>query len=268
MTNIELTSFILTIASFVASLFLGGFAIWLSKHFDDKSSQALNKVQDLTNEIKGLTDKSVSQNEQITQKMLEKVLEPNHYGVIEKNTLTNVEYEQNSNPLESLIIDLHYKQELQIEELRKQITKFKTMNLTQFSSDRSQELHLILLKWVPYPAHYVIIKAIIDHNVNSSEELKELESSKIVPTRSKIGMRNILKEGIVIGDAYSYKINPEYYTQLKKWVQVNKEDLEELQNLIVEEDEIKGIKERDLERMEKIQLNKTVISSRLKFDFD
>jgi len=74
MNTSEMGNLILTIILGLLSIGLGIFAIWLSLRFNEKSTEALNAIKDLTNEIRTLSDVNLSQQQNFSSKMLDSIL--------------------------------------------------------------------------------------------------------------------------------------------------------------------------------------------------
>ncbi|MFA2567772.1 hypothetical protein [Bacillus wiedmannii] len=220
MSNIELTSFILTIASFIISSLLGILAIWLTKYFDSKTSETLTEVKDLTNEIKNLTNTSINHQENVTSKILEKLLNPSPYGV-DNSTSSN----ENGNDLEILFKNLFDEQNQKMDEMKEQITKMN--QVTNIGNDET-DLLLTLIKWDNFPAFYVLLNAIYQENITNYIDLKNAQPKYGFPTRFDPGIKRLIEEEILIGTKESFEINPRHHKALGKWLDEHQEIIKEI----------------------------------------
>ncbi|WP_336993054.1 hypothetical protein [Bacillus toyonensis] len=266
MSNVELTSLIFTIVSTVISTSLGIFAIWLSKHFDNRTSETLKDVKDLTSEIKNLTNTSINHQEKITSKMLEKLLNPSPYGI--DNSSMNIE---KGNDLEILVKTLLDTQNQKINELKEQITK--TNQITSVGNDQT-DLLLKLVKFDNYPAFYVLLNAIYHENSTNFLDLQKNQKEYGFPPSFRGGIRRLLDTEILTGTIKSFEINPKYHKFLGKWLNEQQEVIEEIgstfnkyidpenpkDELSQEEKEARGMELREVTKKLQFKYNETAIA--------
>ena len=69
-----------SIALGIVSIFISGFAIWLSLQFNDRSARALESISHLATEIRSMTDISLAHQKDFSTKMLDSLIEMNVYG--------------------------------------------------------------------------------------------------------------------------------------------------------------------------------------------
>lgn len=229
MSNVELISFILTIASFIISTLLGLFAIWLTKYFDSKTSETLKDVKDLTSEIKNLTNTSINHQENMTSKMLEKILNPSPYGI---DTSTTKNEKGNDNNLENLLKNLINSQNQKIDELKEQVTKIN--QITNVENDET-DLLFNLIKFNDFPAFYVLLNAIYQENITNTSDLEHVQRKYGFPSRFEGGVSRLIEEKILIGTDESFEINPKYHKSLSKWLIEQQKIIKEIGSIFKQE---------------------------------
>jgi hypothetical protein len=263
MSNVDLTSFLATIITGVASVVLGIFAIWLSKHFDQKSSAALMSIQELATEIRSLVEVSVSQQEGFSSKMLDSILARDMYGVA---TEENIFEKKNTyeNSLRKELKENEKKILLQVEEkirdyvknpsnlqgtldlLRTEIRGLTEQAVTTISASTKLPSEVIraLEKCKEYPAHYILLMAIIKEGLTSVEQMESLVDKYHFLKNWERGVLNLLKSNIIQGDTDHFIVPNEYKGALESWIDINWEVLMRLME-IYKDKTVMGVTEEE-----------------------
>lgn len=246
---LNLVGVVATISLGVVSIALGAFAIWLSRHFDTKSSQALDAIKDVAREIKTTAELSVAHQQSFSTKMLDSILARDQYGrsqadqghqqlnfekviqdkldATEKKIAASVE-----GTVRQLLSKPAQDQGAvnnAITEIRKQIQALKGAALAATTSDglpSSIRKHLEDFK--RHPAHFALLAAIIEGGARSEAQVNSLSSRYHIPEPVESGLRNLRRAGILMGRPTSFDIKPELLAPMKVWLDANREPLNRL----------------------------------------
>lgn len=247
----SIISFAVTIGLGVISLALAIFVIWLSRHFDEKSSNALDSIRELVSQVKGLTDVGVSQQKDFSTKMLDTIISTSRYGnpetienegnpeilqEIVRNQLSETETritDAVSKTVQNLVGDTKSDpSELKnaITSIRKDIKQLTDKAATTLTSPVKLPINVKkqILEWLEFPAHFPILAAIAWESVNSQEELEAIKQKYGLPDEFEEGTENILNSPIIEGTIDNFKISPKVKQEFLAWVESNKAVLREL----------------------------------------
>jgi hypothetical protein len=144
-----------------------------------------------------------------------------------------------------------------IEELKADLSKIASESVRETATEfkLSNELREKLHNKIKFPAFYVLIQAIIESNSQNIESLSNVSNYYSLPDKwDSHGIEGLLEENILIGDLYSFELNPTYKEQLVKWIHKNKFNLRLLRNSLrqFEESEDGTTKQRAQNRIEKM----------------
>lgn len=263
-----IVNFAITIALGVLALALGGFAIWLSRHFDSKSSAALDAIKDLANEIRSLTNVSVVQQKEFSFKMLDSILSRDQYGhptsespesenatALEeaiKRQLSDTEV-RIANAVEEKVRALSASsgdnpKELQntLNEIRSQIklmTKEAASTIAK-PIDLSSRLRDALTKWLPYPAHYPILVAVVKEGSKSASDLERVAEKYNFAGGWKGGLKHLIDGEILSGSLESFDLTEKNRSKISAWVEWNWEVLQQLIPLYKQRS-VKGVTQQE-----------------------
>ena len=248
MSTIDAISFAVTIALGVLSIGLAAFAIWLSCRFNEQSTQALDTIKSLATEIRGLADVTVSQQKDFSTKMLDSILRGGPYGedpsVREKGTaleqVVRAQLEQSElrivDGMEKKMKQLSVRHEISskmvqqiVDGVKDDLSTLRDSVASAVSSSTTipEELRLTLLKWQNYPAHYLILAAIVG-GANSLQDVESVSSSFGIPEQIDMGLDNILSSGLLTGSAESFTVRQDLAAPLAGWIDANWRVLSEM----------------------------------------
>lgn len=233
----------ITIALGILSLGLSAFAIWLSMKFSDRSDQALESVKALTNDIRSMMEVSLTHQRDFSSKMLDSILEQNQYGlprdkgqmeqsaVVENIIQARLKESESriANILEEKIIQLTPPANRDSEEvkqalldIRSELGKYSN-TVAKVSTDLAlpSRVRNGLISLKEFPAHYVIVAAIVRSSVESLEGLSAVASEYNLPEGFEGGLDNLIREGVVSGSIGNFHIEEEHQAPLSAWVARN-----------------------------------------------
>jgi predicted transcriptional regulator len=242
----------------VLSLGMSGFAIWLSFQFNDRSKKALDTVQELTREIKTSVEVGLSQQQDMSDKMLDSILDQNRYtnksdGVdvekkeklesIVKGRMDKAE-ERIVNRVEDIFSKFDNEEGVSTDNLDRALKSIRSdiKELRETASDASagfattEDLRSILTKYKSTPAHYALLAAILKTNANSVTELDRARSKIFFPRHHDSGVRNLIEDGILVGSMDDFDIREELRGQLEDWVDANWSSIRRLSEYYREEE--------------------------------
>lgn len=240
----DVVNLAITIGLGILSLGLGGFSIWLSLRFNDKSNDALDSVKDLSNELKSLMEVSLTHQKDFSSKMLDSILDTNQYGMSSKevaldNSIDTIEKVLNekltkteqhlSKIVEDKIKSLSNNDPKNDVAIQKAIDEIlgEISSLRQTAVDVSTSFKLPkhlkerLLEWKGFPAHYVVLACIVKESVTSFNMLERYKDKYHFPGNYESGVENLIESRIVVGNFDDFKISPEDLAPLSIWVEAN-----------------------------------------------
>ncbi|WP_373032965.1 hypothetical protein [Sulfurovum sp.] len=244
METFDIINLAITIGLGILSLGLGGFSIWLSLRFNDKSNDALDSVKDLSNELKSLMEVSLTHQKDFSSKMLDSILDQNQYGVSLDEIEKDRSLEVIENTLKAKLSETELNLSTMVEEkiknlsnsslpndktIEKTITDIKNeiSNMKKTAIDLSSSFKLPktvkeqLLEWRDFPAHYLVLACIIKEKITSIDKLEEYESSYNLPSGYQSGLQNLIDSGIINGNINKFSIPIENIDSLSIWVENN-----------------------------------------------
>lgn len=250
--TLNLVSIAATVALGVVSIVLGGFAIWLSLHFDKRSSATLDSIRDLAghtkelvNEVKSVTNVGISQQKDFSSKMLESILSRSQYGRPDLGT------EQEGSELEQMI--RHHLEETEhriadvvetkvrslsaardtspkelqetVDLIRAEIRKLGDKAASAVASPLTlpSELQQALVRWISVPAFYVLINGIVRANAGSVEDLKKAQPMYKFPVGWEGAIQTLLERKILTGTKDKFEITSDFKAPLTAWLDVNEQ---------------------------------------------
>ncbi|MBC7876373.1 MAG: hypothetical protein H7Y59_04305 [Anaerolineales bacterium] len=241
MTTTDIVNLALNIGLGVISLILSIFAIWLSLRFNDSSNSALDSVKELTREIKTLVQIGLSQQDHLSNKMLDSIIEQGRFGRPNAETsISTIEVALNKR-LESAEQSITNSVEKKVRELisagSKDPTSVETglesirINIREFSGIVKEGITVIdsLKTFMKYPAHYLLLRAIVKSGAKSETELKKVLGKYRVPNGwNKKGISHLLENGLLTGTETEFEIPKENLQILTAWVESNSKILMQL----------------------------------------
>lgn len=251
MTNVQLVTFTCTIVSGSASLVLGILAIWLSLKQNKQAQSSLDKVKELTSEIRSLVNVGIKQQDKFSSKMLDSILSEENYGfptdedAFEEYIENTIRSEMKQTEEEVLNLVEEKMQNLSsdednesnvkesIEEIQNIIETLtnKTISEVSDSVKLPKELKLKLKSLIDYPAHYLLLTAIINEDISNIEEVKKISNKYGIPKNSKNGIKNLLEEDILTGEIDNFGVNSKYKPFIKNWINNNLDVLNQISSV-------------------------------------
>lgn len=237
-----------TVSLGILSIGLGAFAIWLSKRFDERSSAALEAIRDLARETRALVDVAVGQQREFSTKMLGSILSPDPYGTaplpggvgqpaleeLVRRQLAETEQRIGA-AIEQTIRKLPgqtdpKRLEEALASVREGISRLADAAASRAASPVTlpKEVAETLKEWRSYPAHFVLLNAIVTEGCRSSEDVEKVSERYGVPTPFDPGLENLLARGILVGNASGFEVAPGLREVLSAWLAANRSGLDEL----------------------------------------
>lgn len=249
---VDAISFGLSIGMGFLSIGLGIFSIWLSYRLSESSARALSEVKELSRETRTLVDVNLSQQKDFSSKMLDSILENNKFGsgkdsveMIEtplvndliKTTLEEFEGRL-STSVEQTVRGL-FKGTGESKELRSAIESIKKdiSRLSEAAPEISEavnapeKLRAALNSFRKWPAHYVVLAAILDSGARGDREFRDIAEEYYVPAGWESGIGKLIASGVLEGSRKGFNIPDQFEIPLQLWWQRNKPLIEELQEL-------------------------------------
>jgi hypothetical protein len=244
-TTAETASLVITATLGVLAIGLSIFTMVLSWKFNDRSFQALDAVKSLVTEIRSLMDSTVKQQKDFSSRMLDSILEKGPYGhehdlpaeekgktaveqviksqleVAEKRIVDSVEEKMRSiiptDKTDSEAV------KTALDSIREDISSLANRAATTASSSTilPEDLKQKLMKWQEFPAHYLLLAAIIKENARTEKELLPHVKKYAIPQPMNEGFHNLLESGILEGSQTAFEVKPELKTQLAGWLDRN-----------------------------------------------
>ncbi len=233
----------ITIGLGVVSIILSIFAIWLSHRFSQQSGTSLSMVQDLVSEIRILTKFGLSQQECFTSKMLDSILSQGPYQPGLPVTQNNSS-DQLSSLIKKRLEETEKRISQSVEKQVRALAKARTGDTGQFekaieairadiaslretASSVTAEVSLPsellekISKWKRAPGLPVLLSLIINETARSSKNVEDNAKTYNLPNGWEAGIDQLLKAGILEGDAKSFKIAPKYEVSLASLIARN-----------------------------------------------
>lgn len=264
MTTVDLITFTFSIITGAVSITLGVLAIWLSLTQNKQAQSSLDKVKELTSEIRSLVDVGIKQQDKFSSKMLDSILNEDNYGLsvdenyfgeyIEKTVRNKMEQSEKEmldlveNKIQNISKDDDSDVKESVEELRStlKILTNKTIEEVSQSVKLPNELKSKLKSFLDYPAHYILILIIIKENISTIEEIDQINNKYGIPDRYEGGIKNLLEKDILSGDIDSFKINSEYEPFIRHWIYNNKNILNRIIKLYKNKDKVASSTEENI----------------------
>ncbi|UDL06511.1 hypothetical protein [Marinobacter sp. CA1] len=231
------------------SIGLAVFAIWLSFQFSNRSEQALDSVKDLSGEIRTLVEVSLTHQKDFSSKMLDSLIEQNQYGspeAVEKSgaqvfeEMINRRLDQAEQTITQNIEEKiqavgeagrldNQDREAIISSIKNELTEFRTTaREASVKALLPIKLKRKLESFLDFPAHYVVLAAIIKSGANTLEALEKSKEFFHFPEEADSGIENLLEAGLLTGDLENFQCNDSYLPLLKRWVARNNPILRKL----------------------------------------
>lgn len=261
-------SFSVTVALGVVSIVLAAFAIWMGRHFDEKSSTALDAIKDLATRIRSTIDVSVSQQHDFSAKMLDSILTGDQYG---PRTTENAQAEALASTIraqlesteqritgavESTVRELLNTSDRGPKELQDALASIRhdISQLTEAAASTASSpitlpdpVVLAFRGWQEFPAHFPILAAIIKENAHSQSELEQLQDKYHFPGNFERGTENLLEAGVIHGSLSGFEIPAYLRGALEAWVDSNWPMMVLLIQEYLEKGDDRGVTDRERE---------------------
>ena len=249
MDNIDIISLAISIGLGLLSIGVAAFAIWLSLRFNDRSTDALDSVKVLSNEIRAMTEVSLTHQKDFSSKMLDSLLEQSQYGrpepasdesphlleeMIRKRleeaeaTIAGTIEESIRRLVRAEDVDAQQTQDA-IEAIKQEISRLST-TAQEVSTEALLPIAIRdrLERYKDYPAHYVVIVGILRSGATSLSDLERVRNQYHLPDGFDGGVRNLIRDHLLEGDVESFSLFEDSRAALTKWVDRNSPHLARL----------------------------------------
>ncbi|ORE85952.1 hypothetical protein ATO7_11683 [Oceanococcus atlanticus] len=253
MTTFEIVNFSVSIALGLLSIGLAGFAVWLSLRFDDRSSKALESIRQISSKIQTSSEVSLEHQKEFSSKMLDSLLDKNQYGSVEGgdspvqsaeklekliNARLEVAETTIGDSIAAQVRSLQSENGANSKEIAEAISSIREQvsRLGDAAREASSEAILPiaigsrLKEFLDFPAHFLLLQAIVETGASSTEELDKLQEKYHLPTGFEDGVENLLKEGLLVGSLEHFRLPSGAQQSLIEWVQRNEPKLRMLQS--------------------------------------
>ena len=238
----QVVMFAVSLALGLLSIGLGAFAVWLSLRFDDRSATALKSVQALALETRVLVQAVLDQARELSNKMLDSILEQGKFGGspaslsthgqeitdVLKEQLASTEKNITASVVET-VRELGKSGRVEKPALEAAIHTIekKIGSVSEAAAQVSSQLNLpddlsgLLRRWVRYPAHYVLLAAIVRKGAHSLADLEGAKRQYNLPSNFSDGVDNLIRAGILIGTPDAFSVLERYRKPLIVWLRRN-----------------------------------------------
>lgn len=251
MTVIDAVIFGISIGMGLLSIALGVFAIWLSYKFASDSSKALSDVQKLAQDTRTLVEANLDQQKSFSGKMLDSIIEQNKFGSPSPdNSKQDVVSKELDDRLQVYLKEVEGKLVASIEHEVRQLSLNSNVDVNTIldvvrkdigalseSKDSISSIYSppkflqnALRHYKKFPAHFVLLYAILTTNSNSIDELLNLPEEYGLPDEIESGIVNLLGDGILVGDNTHFQVDNSLLEHLNIFFKRNKELIEQLQS--------------------------------------
>ena len=231
-----------SVALGVVSIFISGFAIWLSLQFNDRSAKALEAISNLASDIRSMTEVSLTHQKDFSSKMLDSLIEMNTYGrpfpgadaptVRSLEDIVSRRIGEQTQTLADTVqmamekitqtqpapVDLEAEIQAITQEFRKLIDPSRDgEKASPLTAEQSQALK----SFIAHPAHYVLLTAVLMSEAHSIDDLRKVADRYHVPSGYEGGILHLIEKGFLKGRAESFSISPELRAPLTTWVEKN-----------------------------------------------
>lgn len=247
MTLIDGISFGITIGLGLLSLGVSILSIVLAIYFAKESNIAFDKIKELTNEIKALTNKTYENQRKYSDKMLDTIIGQSKFGTSDRNENSKIEDEALKNIIEIVKKEIEgsihtklkedtnsYKFTPQLrEDISKSIEKTEIdFNIIKQKFELPNDIKKFLEDLKNYPAHYILLRGILLSGSKSISELQKHEKEYCIPEGWERGpIDKFLANGILKGTLDKFYIPEELIQPLYYWIDRNKEAFDKLINI-------------------------------------
>ena len=231
--DVDIIKFTTSIIMGTTSVVLGIFAIWLSNKFNNNSSSALEKIKELSNEIKILSQNHLSNQRDFTDKMLDSILDSNGKNGqgLEYEELEDIFNKEIKKTEEKIMTALRKEisnddnnNDNKIDNLEnevKDVTKEASNTMSAYLTVRKNLKKMLYNLINDSPSYLVLLSIIIAEEVRSVEELNDLENKFNIYYPYKKQINKLIKMNILKGNENNFEINPDYEQQINNIVSNN-----------------------------------------------
>lgn len=242
MNYVDIISLAISIGLGLLSIGLAAFAIWLSLRFNDRSTDALASVKELSNDIRAMMEVSLTHQKDFSSKMLDSILEQSKYGqlkpapgesphVLEMVIHERLEQAEASikGTVEDSIRRLVQEQAVDPQQTQEAIDAIKQdiSRLSATAREASTEAVLPIAirdrleRFKDYPAHYVVIAAILQTGATSLADLEAVRDKFHLPESLDEGVEHLINDHILEGELEGFSIAEDNKGALKSWLDLN-----------------------------------------------
>ncbi len=227
----------ITIGLGILSLGLGIMSIWLSIYFARESGRAFEKINQLTNDIKMLTNNTLTNQQKYSDKMLDTIIEQSKYGTTQAQPDSRTPDLTLKLIAEEIKDDLGRKINSKLDEVSKsmQLSQEVRTNIsksikgTEVSYDEIQkkidfpdEIRTALESLKTHPAHYILLRGIILSGATSEKELDNRVSEYQIPSGWDNGVIDkLISLGILAGTSEKFSIPKNLVVPFNVWLEKN-----------------------------------------------
>jgi hypothetical protein len=249
MSATEAVSLAITIALGILSIGLGLFAIWFSYRLNESSASSLQAIRDLSSEIRALVQANLNQQEGFSAKMLDSILESGKYGkgqppppsesALIENTIRASLDEAEQRIADAVEVSLRRNLgkgkrdptslNRAIEEIRADIRRLSEVAPTLSASlSLPPTAEAALRRFQQFPAHYVVLAAIVRSGAKSEDELRAVAEEYNIPEGWEEGVQNLAEQGLLTRKNGTFEVPEAMKSPLAVWVDRNWQTLSAL----------------------------------------
>ena len=244
MTLIDGISFGITIGLGLLALGVSILSIVLAIYFAKESNIAFDRIKELTNEIKALTNNTYENQKNYSDKMLDTIIGQSKFGIIDKNENSKIADETLKNIIAIVKKEIEGNIHTKLKEdkdsykfspqLRNDISKSieKTeidFNIIKQKFELPNDIKKSLENLKEFPAHYILLRGLLLSESKSISELQEHEKEYCIPIGWEKGpIDKFLAIGILKGTPKKFYIPEELIQPLYYWIDRNKEAFDKL----------------------------------------
>lgn len=245
MTSIDALNIGVSVGLGLLSLGVSGFAVWLSFQFNDRSKEALNTVQELTREIKTSVEVGLSQQQDMSDKMLDSILE-DEYGTERSdgnsgvddimNTVEKKIKEAEERMVSKVKSDLEEggkSQEEESKRLKEVMENLKKEIEKEFEvkSRVKNEVSKYIDEWSYYPAQLLVTAAVVETEANSISDIEKVADEYNLPGEWRRGLDNLLNSSLMSGSYEEFNLRPGVKKEMEEWFLVNSDIINQIKEL-------------------------------------
>lgn len=240
-------NFGITIGLGFLSLGVSILSIVLSIYFAKESTKAFDKIKELSNEIKSLTNNTYENQQKYSDKMLDTLISQSKFGLPVNDVNSKISDETLKILVKEVKNELEGTINLQLDETKDAQVLNKKVRADISKSIENAEIDYISIKqklelpnnikyalesFKAFPAHYILLRAILLSNSKSVSELEKYVDEYSIPIGWESGpIDSFITKGLLEGNQEEFHIPEKLVQPLYFWVDKNNENFKKLLNI-------------------------------------